>query len=83
LKAVYGKRQEVTALLPVQRRLTALVHDEPGELRDLGLLYAQIRRLGEAIDPLEAYLACAPPADDAHDIRALVEALRHKIAEWN
>ena len=61
LKAVYGRRQEIALLLPVQRRLAALIQDDPGELRDLGLLCAQSNRLGEAIDPLQAYLAlCAP-----------------------
>ena len=56
LKVVYGRRQEVALLLQVQRRLAALVTEDPAELRDLGLLYAQSNHLGEAIDPLQAYL---------------------------
>ena len=48
--------QDIGSLLPVQRRLAALSHDEPKELRDLGLLCAQTNRLGEAFDPLQAYL---------------------------
>jgi regulator of sirC expression with transglutaminase-like and TPR domain len=83
LKVVYGRRQEIASLLPVQRRLAALIQDDPGELRDLGLLYAQSNRLGEAIDPLQTYLDAAPLANDAQEIRALFEAIRHKIAEWN
>jgi regulator of sirC expression with transglutaminase-like and TPR domain len=83
LKAIYGRTQDVESLLPVQRRLAALSHDEPGELRDLGLLCAQTDRLGEALDSLQSYLDAAPVAGDVHDIRALIESLRHQIAKWN
>lgn len=83
LKVIYGRRQEIASLLPVQRRLAALVPDDLAELRDLGLLYAQCNQLGEAIDPLQGYLDSLPSADDAQEIRALVDAIRHKIAEWN
>jgi regulator of sirC expression with transglutaminase-like and TPR domain len=83
LKAIYGRTQDVKSLLPVQRRLAALSHDEPGELRDLGLLCAQTDRLGEALDSLQSYLDAAPMAGDVHDIRALIESLRHQIAKWN
>ena len=51
LKAIYGTQQDVGSLLLVQRRLAALIQDEPNELRDLGLLYAQTNRLGEAHRP--------------------------------
>ena len=83
LKAIYGSRQDVGSLLLVQRRLAAISHDEPNELRDLGLLCAQTNRLGEALDPLQAYLDTAPMADDATEIAALVEAIRRQMARWN
>jgi regulator of sirC expression with transglutaminase-like and TPR domain len=83
LKVVYSRRQEIGCLLPVQRRLAALSQDDPGELRDLGLLYAQTNHLGEAIDPLKTYLDRSPLADDVPEVRALFEAICHKLAEWN
>ena len=83
LKAIYGRVQDVHSLLPVQRRLAALCQDEPGELRDLGLLCAQTDRLGEALDSLQAYLDAAPLADDIAEIRALIESLGRQIAKWN
>jgi regulator of sirC expression with transglutaminase-like and TPR domain len=83
LKVVYGRRQEIASLVAVQRRLAALSQDDTGELRDLGLLYAQSNRLGEAIDPLESYLETSPSAEDAQEVRALVEAIRRKVAAWN
>ena len=48
LKAIYGTRQDIGSLLPVQRRLAALIQDDPNELRDLGLLYAQTNRPGRS-----------------------------------
>jgi regulator of sirC expression with transglutaminase-like and TPR domain len=83
LKAIYGRLQDVHSLLPVQRRLAALSHDEPGELRDLGLLCAQDNRAGEALDSLQSYLDTAPVADDVQEIRALIETLRRHLAKWN
>jgi regulator of sirC expression with transglutaminase-like and TPR domain len=83
LKAIYGRLQDAGSLLPVQRRLAALSRDDPSELRDLGLLCAQNNRVGEALDPLESYLSAAPRADDAKEIRALVETIRRQIARWN
>jgi regulator of sirC expression with transglutaminase-like and TPR domain len=83
LKAIYGRLQDVGSLLPVQRRLAALSQDDPNELRDLGLLCAQTNRLGEALDPLAAYLDASPFADDQKEIRALVEAIRRQVARWN
>ena len=83
LKAIYGTQQDVGSLLPVQRRLAALIQNDPNELRDLGLLYAQTNRVGEAIDPLETYVETSPLADDVNEIRALVEAIRRQLARWN
>jgi regulator of sirC expression with transglutaminase-like and TPR domain len=83
LKAIYGNQQDVSSLLPVQRRLAAISQDDHKELRDLGLLCAQTNRLGEALGPLRAYLATAPLADDAVEIGALVEAIRRQRATWN
>lgn len=83
LKAIYGRLQDVHSLLAVQRRLAALSPDEPGELRDLGLVCAQANRLGEALDCLQLYLDAAPVADDVHEIGALIESLRRQIAKWN
>ncbi len=83
LKAIYGRLHDVPALLPVQRRLTALSPDDPTELRDLGVLYSQTNSLSEALDALQAYLKIAANADDAPEINALVKAIRRQMAAWN
>jgi regulator of sirC expression with transglutaminase-like and TPR domain len=83
LKVIYGRAGEIAALLPVQRRLTALNRGEPSELRDLGVLCVQADRLGEAIAPLEAYLAASSNAADAAEIGDLLVAVRREVARWN
>jgi regulator of sirC expression with transglutaminase-like and TPR domain len=83
LKAIYGNLQDITSLMPVQRRLAAISQDDPKELRDLGLLCAQTNRLGAALDPLRAYLESVPLAEDVKEIRALIEAICRQIARWN
>jgi regulator of sirC expression with transglutaminase-like and TPR domain len=83
LKAIYWNTQDVASILPVQRRLVALNPNEPAELRDLGVLCVHAERLGEAIDPLEAYLQSDPPSDDAREIRVLLDVVRRHVARWN
>jgi regulator of sirC expression with transglutaminase-like and TPR domain len=83
LKAIYGNSRDLSSLLPVQRRLTALNSNEPVEKRDLGILCAQANHLGEAIDSLEAYLDTYPPADKGQEIRSLLKSIRRQLARWN
>jgi regulator of sirC expression with transglutaminase-like and TPR domain len=83
LKAIYWNTQDVASILPVQRRLVALNRNEPTELRDLGVLCVQAELLGEAIDPLEAYLQTDPPSEDAREIRVLLDVVRRHVARWN
>jgi regulator of sirC expression with transglutaminase-like and TPR domain len=83
LKSIYWDAQEIASVLPIQRRLAALNPHDPSEQRDLGLLCSQLGRLGEAIDPLEAYLDRSPEARDADEISALLKALRQQVARWN
>ncbi len=83
LKVIYGRTGEIGSLLPIQRRLTALNPGQPGELRDLGVLCVQADRLGEAIEPLQAYLQISQGADDAAEIGDLLGAVRREVSRWN
>ena len=56
LKAIHLAASDYTALLPVQRRLCAVLANDPIEQRDLGMLYYQMQRSIEAIPHLEAFL---------------------------
>jgi regulator of sirC expression with transglutaminase-like and TPR domain len=83
LKAIYLGTSDFVSALPVQRRLAALEQDDPDEQRDLGMVCLQAECVGEAIDPLAAYLAAKPDADDAPQVGALLAAARRTVAEWN
>ena len=83
LKAIYLGAEDVPSALPVQHRLVALNRQDPGELRDLAMLWIQADRPGAAIDPLEAYLDTAPPDAQAQQIRDLLDVVRRRLAQWN
>ena len=83
LKVIYGRSGDIGSLLPIQRRLTALNRHQPGELRDLAVLCVQADRLGEAIEPLQAYLELSPEADDAGEIGELLGAVTREVSRWN
>jgi regulator of sirC expression with transglutaminase-like and TPR domain len=83
LKVIHTRSGDLPSLLPIQRRLTALNPLDPNELRDLGVLCVQADRLGEAIEPLRAYLELSPAADEAGEINELLVALRREVARWN
>ena len=83
LKAIYLGMHDYLSALPVQRRLAAVARDDPAEQRDLGMICLQIDRPGEAIDPLQAYLAALPDADDAETVADLLKTARRIVAQWN
>ena len=83
LKAIYLGMHDYLSALPVQRRLAAVASDDPAEQRDLGMICLQIDRPGEAIDPLQAYLAARPDADDAETVADLLKTAQRIIARWN
>lgn len=83
LKAIYLGNSNFASALPVQRRLAAVEPDDPEERRDLGMICLQADRVGESIDPLAAYLAARPQADDASSIAELLSAARKLVAQWN
>jgi regulator of sirC expression with transglutaminase-like and TPR domain len=83
LKAVYIRDQDVTRALRV---VDLLVRIQPGnaeDLRDRGVLYAALDCYALAARDLESYLALAPKAPDAEELRRRVEELRTKAARLN
>jgi regulator of sirC expression with transglutaminase-like and TPR domain len=83
LKATYWNSHDVESAILVQRRLVALIDNDPYELRDMGVMLVQADRLDEAIEPLEAYLATAPSAEEIRKFSALLSAVRHQIVQMN
>ena len=75
LKEIFRSGSDWPRLLAIQERLLILLPDEPEELRDRGLVQAELGRLDLAADDVDAYLAGRPEAPDA-------AALRRRVAAW-
>lgn len=78
LKEIHRSEGDWPRLLAVQQRLVLLLPDEPGELRDRGLVLEALEHWSGAQADLERYLQALPQAADAADIRARLRALRER-----
>ena len=78
LKAAYTERSDYARALLAQERLMVLTGDEPGEVRDHGLLLAGAREPGSAISQLTRYAQLSPDADDLVDIQRTIKMLRDR-----
>ena len=83
LKAVYHGRNDYARLLEVQKRLVILLPDEAEEIRDRGLVYAQLECPRAALDDLTAYLEAVPEAPEADEIRRTLQVLRDASGRLN
>jgi len=79
LKAVYWQEQQWTQLLAVQERLVILLPERIEEIRDRGLVYAQLDCVRFALHDLEDYLTHCPDADDAMQIQSQMQELRQRM----
>jgi regulator of sirC expression with transglutaminase-like and TPR domain len=79
LKTVYVQRQDYPRALSVVERLVLLSPSMPTEVRDRGLLQAQLGRLEGALDDLQHYLQLAPQAPDAAAVAQHLAALRQRL----
>ncbi len=83
LKGIYHGRNDYERLLEVQKRLVVLLPDAHEELRDRGLVYAQLECPRAAVDDLGAYLELEPDAPEAGEIRRTLDALRDATRRLN
>ena len=81
LKHIHLERQDYARSLGVVDRLLMLSPNDPGEIRDRGLLKAHLGRPGAAIADLETYLTRSPKAPDAESVRGRVSWLRRKLTD--
>ncbi len=83
LKKIYVEKNDDVRALWVTDRLVLLAPDDPAERRDRGLVEARLGGQSAALSDLEAYLAAAPAAADADEVRALCEQLRGRATFLN
>jgi regulator of sirC expression with transglutaminase-like and TPR domain len=75
LKMIYSEDERWERLLGIQERLVILLPDSAEELRDRGLIFAQLEYVRPAIADLHRYLSEMPGAEDATDIREHIATL--------
>jgi regulator of sirC expression with transglutaminase-like and TPR domain len=75
LKMIYSEDERWERLLGIQERLVILLPDSAEELRDRGLIFAQLEYVRPAIADLHRYLSEMPGAEDAADIREHIATL--------
>ena len=75
LKMIYSEHERWERLLGVQERLVILLPDSAEEIRDRGLIFAQLEYLRPALADMQHYLEKAPGAEDADDIRDHIATL--------
>jgi regulator of sirC expression with transglutaminase-like and TPR domain len=75
LKMIYSEDERWERLLGIQERLVILLPDSPEEIRDRGLIFAQLEYVRPAIADLHRYLSEMPGAEDVADIREHIATL--------
>jgi regulator of sirC expression with transglutaminase-like and TPR domain len=83
LKGIYLRAGDYSRAVRVMNRLRQLCPDDALQRRDLGATLLQAGEPGKAIGHLQAYLAAEPDAEDAADVRRLLEQSRGAVARWN
>jgi regulator of sirC expression with transglutaminase-like and TPR domain len=83
LKAIYLKAEDHERALKAADLLVLLNPEAAEDRRDRGLILAALECYAMAADDLEAYLAAAPRAAGADQIRTKTAEMRHKAARLN
>jgi regulator of sirC expression with transglutaminase-like and TPR domain len=83
LKGVYSATRQYAKALSCVERTLLLTPDSVREIRDRGLLLAQMQRTEEAIRELTRYLKLTPAPEDADRVKEQVRALRMHQALLN
>ncbi|MCK6432511.1 MAG: tetratricopeptide repeat protein [Burkholderiaceae bacterium] len=84
LKEIHRSAEDWERLLAVMNRLVVLLPAVPQELRDRGLVHAELGSSHEALVDLGDYLRRCPDADDAVALRERVRELqRGRPAAWH
>jgi len=81
LKGIYLKNAKLERALAVMHRMLLVVPESAEELRDRGLVHAELECFRPALADLQSYLRRRPDAPDASDIHAKVVELRAAAAK--
>jgi regulator of sirC expression with transglutaminase-like and TPR domain len=76
LKSIYLKANKLRQVLAVMNRMLLIMPESAEELRDRGLIYAQLEAFRAAAADLQNYLRRVPDAADATEIHAKLVGLK-------
>jgi len=83
LKAIYFKQEAWDKALQVSQRLLLLDPDNPGEIRDRGVVHANLGDLQRAAADWETYLRGNSESPDAEAVRSRLRRVRQALAILN
>ncbi|MBI2552901.1 MAG: tetratricopeptide repeat protein [Candidatus Rokubacteria bacterium] len=83
LKVVYFKQEAWDKALKVSQRLLVLDPDNPCEIRDRGVVHANLGDLQRAAADWETYLRSNPESPDAEAVRSRLRRVRQALAALN
>ena len=83
LKHIYLHSEDYARALHMCDFILVLAPRSPQERRDRGIIYLQLKRYGQALRDLAAYLQLAPQAEDHDEIQRQVKIIRQIIAMMN
>ncbi len=81
LKLIYTEHERWERLLGVQERLVILLPNSLDEIRDRGLIFAQLEYIRPALEDMQTYLSQSPDAEDADEIRDHIATLASQTRE--
>ncbi|MBJ7379304.1 MAG: tetratricopeptide repeat protein [Polynucleobacter sp.] len=81
LKLIYTEHERWERLLGIQERLVILLPDSIEEIRDRGLIFAQLEYLRPALQDMQRYLIEQPDASDAEEIREHMVSLENQVRQ--
>lgn len=83
LKSIHVHAEDFRRARRVVDAILVIRPDDPGEVRDRGMLAYRGLLFTEALQDLEQYLAMAPRAADATLIRGHIQSLQRLVPSWN
>lgn len=81
LKVIYLKQNNWAKGLAVVDRLVILDPGSAEDLRDRGMMYAQMECFRQALEDLQSYLQLAPGARDTQEVREQIGDLAKQVAQ--
>ncbi len=81
LKLIYTEHERWERLLGIQERLVILLPDAIEEVRDRGLIFAQLEYVRPALKDMQHYISEVPEAMDAEEIRSHIATLESQTRQ--